>query len=159
MANAVVLSKAFFELKSYRDLTTDERCVLQEMMAKLNRLRDDENVRANGRLGFSAREAAKRCGIDRKTAMSSIDQLVRRGFIACTDKSNYERKGVASTYRLTMFKCDVTDAPPTHEYRDPMILVKAEIRAGGEVVEFTSPKVEITLGPAVAENDPAAEAA
>ena len=65
----------------------------------------------NGRLALSVRDAAKECGLARNTAGRCFKELIDCGFIEETRHGGLSRKTrVASEWRLTAFRCDLTGA-------------------------------------------------
>ena len=68
----------------------------------------------NGRLSFSVRDAAFECNLAMNTAMRALHELVDLGFIEETRHGGLNRKTrIASEWRLTAFKCDLTGALKT----------------------------------------------
>jgi hypothetical protein len=65
----------------------------------------------NGKLAFSVRDAAKECNLAKNTVGRALKDLVRLGFIEETRHGGLSRKTrIASEWRLTAFKCDLTGA-------------------------------------------------
>jgi hypothetical protein len=65
----------------------------------------------NGKLAFSVRDAAGECNLDKATASRGFKELVDRGFIEETRHGGISKKTrLASEWRLTAFKCDLTGA-------------------------------------------------
>jgi hypothetical protein len=65
----------------------------------------------NGRIAFSVRDAASECGLAKDTANRSFKELVDLGFIEETRHGGLSRKTrIASEWRMTAFKCDLTGA-------------------------------------------------
>ena len=65
----------------------------------------------NGRLALSVRDAASECNLATNTAMRALHELVDLGFIEETRHGGLSKKTrVASEWRLTAFKCDLTGA-------------------------------------------------
>jgi hypothetical protein len=63
----------------------------------------------NGRLAFSVRDAAAECNLAINTAMRALRELVDLGFIEETRHGGLSKKTrIASEWRLTAFKCDLT---------------------------------------------------
>jgi hypothetical protein len=63
----------------------------------------------NGRLSFSVRDAASECKLARDTASRALRELISLGFIEETRHGGLSRKTrIASEWRLTAFKCDLT---------------------------------------------------
>lgn len=68
----------------------------------------------NGRLAFSVRDAAGECNLDKGTASRSFKELIDRGFIEETRHGGLSKKtSIASEWRLTAFKCDLTGSLKT----------------------------------------------
>ncbi len=64
----------------------------------------------NGRLACSVRDAASECGIANNTANRCFKELVDLGFIVETRHGSLSRKTrTASEWRLTAFRCDLTE--------------------------------------------------
>ena len=74
----------------------------------------------NGSIPYSVREMAKNLNISVPTVRKRVfKELVDHGFIIETKRGRYGKKRCyASEWRLTEFKCDVTDQLPTHAYRN-----------------------------------------
>jgi hypothetical protein len=65
----------------------------------------------NGRIAFSVRDAASECGLAKNTAGKAFRELVDLGFIEETRHGALSRKTrIASEWRMTAFKCDLTGA-------------------------------------------------
>jgi len=63
----------------------------------------------NGKLAFSVRDAADECDMNKDTAARAFKELVTRGFIEETRHGGLSKKTrLASEWRLTAFKCDLT---------------------------------------------------
>jgi hypothetical protein len=63
----------------------------------------------NGKLAFSVRDAAAECNLAINTAMRALHELVDLGFIEETRHGGLSKKTrIASEWRLTAFKCDLT---------------------------------------------------
>jgi hypothetical protein len=68
----------------------------------------------NGKLAFSVRDAAAECNLAVNTAMRALHELVDLGFIEETRHGGLSKKTrIASEWRLTAFKCDLTGALKT----------------------------------------------
>ena len=68
----------------------------------------------NGKIALSVRDAASECGMARNTANRAFKELVRLGFIEETRHGGLSRKTrMASEWRLTAFRCDLTGTPKT----------------------------------------------
>jgi Helix-turn-helix domain len=63
----------------------------------------------NGKLAFSVRDAASECNLAINTARRALHELVDLGFIEETRHGGLSKKTrIASEWRLTAFKCDLT---------------------------------------------------
>ena len=68
----------------------------------------------NGKIAYSVRDAASECNVHRDTAARAFKELVDLGFVEETRHGALSRKTrVASEWRLTAFKCDLTGALKT----------------------------------------------
>jgi DNA-binding transcriptional MocR family regulator len=72
----------------------------------------------NGRISYSAREAAQALKISKATACRALELLRARGFIACTRKGAFSLKAKpeASEWRLTEHANDVIPAHATKDF-------------------------------------------
>jgi Helix-turn-helix domain len=71
----------------------------------------------NGKLAMSVRTAAKECRLDKDAANRAFKSLVEMGFIEETRHGSLSRKTrIASEWRLTAFKCDLTGAPASNSF-------------------------------------------
>jgi len=73
----------------------------------------------NGRIHFSAREAAAALHTSKATAARDLTVLEERGFIVAVTRGGFNLKNKqaqATEWRLTEFGCDVTDALPSKEF-------------------------------------------
>ena len=72
------------------------------------------NGKNNGKIAYSAREAASECRLNKDTAARTFKELIALGFIEETRHGGLSRKTrVASEWRLTAFRCDLTGALKT----------------------------------------------
>jgi hypothetical protein len=68
----------------------------------------------NGKIAYSVRDAATECLLAKETAGRVFKELVDLGFIEETRHGSLSRKTrIASEWRLTAFKCDLTGALKT----------------------------------------------
>ena len=68
----------------------------------------------NGKIPYSVRDAAQECNIARNSAMRALHELVELGFIEETRHGSLSKKTrIASEWRLTAFRCDLTGAVKT----------------------------------------------
>jgi hypothetical protein len=68
----------------------------------------------NGKIALSVRDAARECDLALNTANRAFHELVERGFIEETRHGGLSRKTrIASEWRLTAYKCDLTGALKT----------------------------------------------
>lgn len=66
----------------------------------------------NGKIAFSVRDAAEECGLAKDTANRAFKELIALGFIEETNHGSLSRKTrIASEWRLTAFRCDLTASP------------------------------------------------
>jgi DNA-binding transcriptional MocR family regulator len=71
----------------------------------------------NGKIGYSARQAAKDLNISAKTASRHFRILLDRGFIEPMKKGAFSLKERHATeWRMTEFTCDVSGKPPTKDF-------------------------------------------
>src|SRR5215831_9664326 len=71
----------------------------------------------NGKIGYSARQAAKDLHISTKTASRHFPILTERGFIHPMKRGAFSLKERHATeWRMTEFTCDVTGAAPTKDF-------------------------------------------
>ena len=70
----------------------------------------------NGAIGCSVRDIAKELHVGKSTAMAALGTLVERGFIVREQRGHLARERVASLWRLTEHRCDLTGALPTKEF-------------------------------------------
>ena len=71
----------------------------------------------NGKIGYSARQAAKDLRISTKTASRHFRLLTDRGFIEPMKKGAFSLKERHATeWRMTEFVCDVTGRAPTKDF-------------------------------------------
>ena len=72
----------------------------------------------NGQLAMSARFLAGCLRSSKDTAARALNELEEKGFIATMKVGSYKRKDRrASEYRLTMFRCDVSNHPASNDFR------------------------------------------
>ena len=69
----------------------------------------------NGKIAFSVREAAEECCLAKNTANRAFKELIDLGFIEETRHGGLSRRKtcIASEWRLTAFKCDLTGSLKT----------------------------------------------
>lgn len=71
----------------------------------------------NGRLAVGARQIAEGANINKDTATKCVSRLQERGFIECASPGGFSRKNQHATeWRLTLFKCDRTNAFATKAF-------------------------------------------
>jgi hypothetical protein len=100
----LVDSQGWHELSPHARLAYIELC----------RLYNGEN---NGRIGLSARRLACQMPCDKATASRALRELEDAGFVQTMRLGNFARKDrLASEYRLTNFKCDVTGDLPSRRW-------------------------------------------
>lgn len=88
---------------AWRDLDAVARCAYVEMLRRYN----GSN---NGRIGFGVRCMGEALNVAPKTAARALRALEAHGFIVTVKRGAFSRKVKhASEYRLTEFKCDLTN--------------------------------------------------
>jgi ribosomal protein S5 len=70
----------------------------------------------NGRIGFSARQAARAIRVSKDSAARAMVRLQERGFIVAITKGRFDRQHHATRWRLTEFKCDLTGQAATKDF-------------------------------------------
>jgi|SRR6476620_2680009 len=105
----VRLSQAMIESLAWRSLNGNARAIYVEL-ANLYRGNN------NGRIGFSARQAARVIPISMATAARAMVQLQDRGFIIAETKGHFDRKRQATRWRLTEHNCDVTGQAASRDF-------------------------------------------
>ncbi len=66
----------------------------------------------NGKIAYSVRDAARECNLAKNTAARAFKELTDLGFIEETNPGSFSRKTrIASEWRLTAFKCNLTNSP------------------------------------------------
>jgi hypothetical protein len=71
----------------------------------------------NGQLAMAARSLAGRLRCSKDTAARVLRELDDMGFIRAMMIGSYQLKNrKASEYRLTAFRCDVSNTPPSKEF-------------------------------------------
>jgi len=95
---------------AWRALTPVERAAYLEVKWRY----DGHN---NGRIGLGCRELADELNMGRDTAVRALDGLQAKGFIAKVKASAFNVKNrLATEWRLTEYRCDVTGDPPTKDF-------------------------------------------
>jgi hypothetical protein len=95
---------------AYGSLTPAARAVHVEL---IRRYRGSNN----GSIALSARDAAKRCRINKDTASRTFQELIEKGFIVCASPGGFSRKVPhAAEWRLTHHKCDKTGDLPAKTF-------------------------------------------
>jgi hypothetical protein len=71
----------------------------------------------NGRLALATRTLAQFRGCSNATAARAMRELIEKGFAEVVRASGFNVKGrVATEYRLTLYRCDVTHALPSKAF-------------------------------------------
>lgn len=92
---------------AYRDLTPAARALFTELVM----IYDGKN---NGFIALSARDAARRCRVNKDTATRAFRELIEHGFIECVTPGGFSRKvRHATEWRLTHLQCDKTGGAPS----------------------------------------------
>ena len=89
----------------------------------------------NGRIGFSARQAARAIPASTATAARAMIKLQDRGFIVAVTKGHFARKREATRWRLTEFKCDLTGQPASRDFETWTTADILPLRPRGEIAE------------------------
>lgn len=123
-----------FDTPAWKDLDAVSRSIYVELTARYN----GSN---NGRIAYSARQAAEELKIGKATAARALINLQRHGFIVCEQRGAFHLKvRHASEYRLTIFDSDITT-----NYADKLCTKEfarwPEIQNSGPVVRLTGPVV------------------
>lgn len=103
-----------FGSPAYRSMKPGPRALLNEIIRRYN-------GNNNGSIGLGRREACKALSMgDKDTIGKYFDELVSKGFIACSRSGGFNMKDPesrrASEWRLTWERCD--NEPPTKEFMD-----------------------------------------
>ena len=126
----VRLTYGMMESEAWRSLDGNARAIYLEL-AKLYRGVGTNN----GRIGFSARQAARTIQVSTATAARAMIHLQDRGFIVAVIKGHFDRKRQATRWRLTEFACDVTGQPASRDFETWTTAAIPLVRQGGESTE------------------------
>lgn len=75
------------------------------------------NGRNNGSIGVSARDMGEWLCKSKSTGARAIRELEEKGFVVCSRASAFSLKTkLAAEYRLTEYRCDLTNNLPTRDY-------------------------------------------
>ena len=127
---------------AWKSLSGNQRAIYVEMAARYN------GKTNNGRIHFSAREAATAIHVSKATAARDLAALVERGFIGAMKRGGFnvkDKQAQATEWRLTEFNCDVTGALPSKEFArwSPEIISRSHHRpTNGPVVRPKRPSRE-----------------
>jgi hypothetical protein len=92
-----------FDTPAWKDLDAVARAIYLELTARYN----GSN---NGRIAYSARQAAEELKISKDTAARGLRDLQSHGFIVCEKRGAFHCKvRHASEYRLTIYDSNLTD--------------------------------------------------
>ena len=97
----------------------------------------------NGRIAYSVRDAAAECRLNKDTASRAFKELVDGGFIEETRHGGLSRKTrVASEWRLTEYRCDLTGTLSTKPFMTRGALANAnhQPQASREPADVACPK-------------------
>lgn len=98
----IMLEAYLLRSDAWRSLTPNDRALYLEFKWRYDGLN-------NGRIGFSARDAATALGVSQMTAIRSMNNLQDRGFVIKTKLSGFNMKSrVATEWRLSEYQCDVS---------------------------------------------------
>lgn len=108
LKHEITRSKAWFAL------TAPEKAVFIQILLRL-----DINKTNNGKIFVSQRTLADECHITRPTVAKSIKRLQEIGFIEIVSNGTFNCKTkLATEYRLTFEKCNVTGKLASNKWRD-----------------------------------------
>jgi hypothetical protein len=105
----VMLPKWLLDSPAYAALSLPARAALVELL----HVYDGFN---NGTLGMSARRLAERLGCSPDTANRALHELDDIGFVDTMKIGSFSRKRLASEYRLTFHRCDISGALPSKRF-------------------------------------------
>ena len=105
----VKLTYGMMQTKAWQSLDSNARATYVELAM----LYSGGN---NGRIGFSARQAAQAIHVSKNTAARAMIALQDRGFVVATTKGRFDRQRHATRWRLTEFRCDRTDQPASRDF-------------------------------------------
>jgi len=101
----------YFQLHHYMLKTDAWKALSAPARAVYIQIGSRYNGNNNGKLACSVRDAAKECNLAKNTAGRAFKELVDLGFLEETRHGGLSRKTrIASEWRLTAFKCDLTGA-------------------------------------------------
>jgi hypothetical protein len=104
----------YFQLHHYMLKTEAWRALSAPARAVYIAIGSRYNGSNNGKIAMSVRDAADECGLARNTAARAFKELIDLGFIEETRHGSLSRKTrIASEWRLTAFRCDLTQSPKT----------------------------------------------
>lgn len=92
-----------FDCFAWHQLSLTARCAWHE----LARLYNGSN---NGRLAMSSRTLAERLNCSKSPAAYALQELITYGFVEIAKGSSFSAKKLATEYRLTHVRCDVSGA-------------------------------------------------
>jgi hypothetical protein len=105
----VMLPKWLLDSPAYAALSLPARAALVELL----HVYDGFN---NGTLGMSVRRLSERLGCSLNTAGRALHELDDVGFVDTMKIGSFTRKRLASEYRLTFHKCDISGALPSKRF-------------------------------------------
>ena len=111
--NFVMLYHDVIESEAWKSLNANARALYIHIAARYN-------GKNNGRISFSAREAAQVLHSSKDTAARTLKFLIERGFITVAKRSGFNLKrgqDHATEYRLTEYSCNVTNKPATYKFK------------------------------------------
>jgi hypothetical protein len=104
----------YFQVHHYMLKTGAWQALSASARAVYIQIGDRYNGGNNGKIAYSVRDAASECNLNKDTAGRALHELIDRGFIEETRHGGLSRKTrIASEWRLTAFRCDLTGAPKT----------------------------------------------
>jgi hypothetical protein len=70
----------------------------------------------NGKIVMSTRMMGDKINCSQQTAWRAISQLITYGFVEISKASSFSKKRIATEYRMTHLKCDLTGELPTKTF-------------------------------------------
>lgn len=108
----VMLYHWLMETEAWKSLDGNARAIYLEMARRYAGPGSN-----NGKIAYSARQAAENLHISKDTANRALNALQDRGFIVVVTKGAFSRKDPHATeWRLTEFDCDVSGNLATKDF-------------------------------------------
>jgi hypothetical protein len=117
----LVTPPSLYQTPTYRALRLSSRAMLEGMVRLARR------KKADGWISLSVRGAADLISVTIRVAHAALRQLEEFGFLVCLERGRYEKKRVATTWRITCLPA--LGEPASREYEKPEFLKRAWKRA------------------------------